>query len=102
MEITTDSLPWDSDDVANWNAFLNTKTGKHLIPKVAEIVPELLGSGDINVILIRSGEVRGFQEAIRQLLALTRVNTGPVPQDLPSYPPLENNAYWEGDKLETK
>jgi hypothetical protein len=101
MEITLEALQWDDNDIANWNSFLQTKTGKRLIPKIAEVIPELLGAGDVNAILIRSGEVRGFQEAIRQLLSLTHVveKGAVVDSSNENYPNLLNDSAWEGPKL---
>jgi hypothetical protein len=98
MEITTESLPWDSENVAIFRAFLLTPTGQRLIPKLAEGVPTLLPGGDTNAICVRSGEVRGYQDVIKTLLSLTT-----IPPELPktetNYPPLEDDAHWPGEKL---
>lgn len=93
MEISQDQLPFDSEDVQLWSAFLNTVTGRRLIPKLMENAPTLLDGGDINKILIRSGELRGFSEAVRSLLSLQTVLPETKP-DPTAYPPLDNDAAW--------
>lgn len=98
MEITTDALPWDSDDTAHWKAFLATKSGQRLIPKVVESVPELLGSGDINSILIRTGEVRGFQDSVRTLLLLAAPPKVQQDNSPEAYPSLTDDSKWEDGK----
>lgn len=102
MDITTDLLPWDSEDQALWRAFLDTQTGRRLIPKMLETLPPLLGKGDVNEILIRSGDARGFGLAARTLLALAH----PAPQgpavSTPGYAPLEDDSAWnDGQKITT-
>lgn len=92
-EITTDNLPWSSNDEFNWNSFLQTETGKRLIPKLAEQLPALLDGGDVNRILIRTGETRGFQKAVAVLLELTHSPPQPA-QTESSYPDLDDNEKW--------
>lgn len=77
MEITREPLEWSSDDTAIWANFLNTQTGRRLIPRLAELAPRLLGSGETNAILVRNGELLGFQSAIQSLLELSTVNQAP-------------------------
>lgn len=93
MEITTELLPWNSDDEAHWNSFLLTETGKRLLPKLAERIPALLDGGETNKLMIRSGEVRGFQLAISSMLELT--HSPPLPVREPeAYPPPEDDSKW--------
>lgn len=98
MEITTDALEWNSDDIAAWGKFLRSRSGQRLLPKLLESVPSLFDSGDTNKILIRSGEVRGWSESARTLLFLAREPITPTTEITP-YPPLEDDRHWEGDKL---
>lgn len=97
MEITTDTLPWSSYDEFRWNSFLQTETGKRLIPKLAERLPALLDGGDVNRILIRTGETRGFQLSISVLLELTHAQPLPVKSEQ-AYPDLEDDTAWENNK----
>lgn len=98
MEITTESLPWDSENVALLRAFLLTPTGQRLVPKLVESVPALLTGGDTNAICVRSGEVRGYQEVVKALLLLT-AELPEAPKSETNYPPLEDDAHWDGEKL---
>lgn len=71
MEVTNEPVEWDlQEDHEIFRQFLNSRTGKRLIPKILEEVPPLLAKGDVNEILIRSGEVRGWQAAVKALLSL--------------------------------
>ena len=103
MEIETGTPAWDDTvDRPLWLQFLQTETGKRLIPKVLETCPSLLSGGNVNEILIRSGEVRGFQQVIQAFLALS-VSELPPPmldQVASSYPRLDDDEKWaDGQKL---
>jgi hypothetical protein len=100
MPITTDELDWNSEDVDLWRAFLATRTGSRLLPKLVESAPALLAEGEINAILIRNGKVLGFQESVRSLLALAVIQPG-MPVAESAYPPLEQDDAWnDGQKLQ--
>lgn len=94
-EITNEGLPWSTDDEARLNAFLQTETGKRFIPKLAEKSPGLLGGGQTNEILIRNGEMRGFQLALSSLLELTHSPPLPVKSEASSYPSLDDDKQWD-------
>jgi len=93
MEIVNEQMPWDSQDTAIFAGFLNTVTGKRIVGKVMESAPVLMSGGDINSILIRSGELRGFSDAIRSLLSLQAVVAPPV-ADVTNYPSPEDDSAW--------
>lgn len=97
-EVTTESLPWSSNDEFNWNSFLQTETGKRLIPKLAERLPALLDGGDVNRILIRSGDNRGFQQAIIGLLELSHSMPAPPISEF-SHPDLEDDSKWSDGQI---
>jgi hypothetical protein len=100
--ITADSLEWTSEDIAIWRQFLQTRTGSRLLPKVAEAAPALLPHGDTNAILIRSGELRGVQEAIRTMLALTQEEPAPE-KEVTAYPALDDDSAWnDKQKIDTQ
>lgn len=93
MEITVNEIQWTPDDVVALINFLNTQSGAKLASKLAELTPPLLSKGDTNEILIRSGEVLGMQNTIRNLLSLTRV--APVESNqsgISEYPDLLDDA----------
>jgi hypothetical protein len=99
MEVTNEALPWSSEDESKWNNFLNSDTGRRLIPKLAEFAPALLDGAHANKTLVRNGELRGFQVALRELINLSHAQPLP-PTFVSPYPSLENDAAWEdGEKL---
>lgn len=104
MEITGTITEWDAaEDTAAWRQFLETRTGRRLIPKVLESCPALLANGDVNSILIRSGEMRGFQMVLQALLSLSQPEPTLPANDSPSaYPPLDDDAAWkDGQKVKS-
>lgn len=102
MEITNETLPWTADDESHWNAFLSTTSGQRLIPKLAESAPVLLDGGHANKTLVRNGELRGFQSAIRTLLDLSHTAPPISNVQTTTYPSLEDDSKWnDGQKLET-
>lgn len=103
MEITQEALPWSSEDESNWNGFLQTNSGRRLLPKLVEGAPALFEAGDVNKILIRSGQLMGFQKAVSDLLALTHTQpVAPATAQSEAYPPLEDDAKWsDGEKLQS-
>jgi hypothetical protein len=100
MEVTFDGLEFDSNDRAAWKTFLGTRAGLRLFPKALESVPSLLGSGDTNSILVRSGEVRGFNLVLQTLLALAEPPPPAVMPEVKNYPDPRDDAAWnDGQKL---
>ena len=96
MEITPSPLEWSSDDVANFRSFLLSKTGQRLLPKLAELVPPLFEAGDTNKILIRTGTVRGYQQAIQTLMDLAYPPPTPSSTVTDNYPDLLDDKAWPG------
>lgn len=102
MEITTE-LDWDSNDIAALKNFLATKTGLRCVPKILESCPTLLSGGEVNALLVRNGEVRGFSMAVQALLALTSPPALPSPPEKSAYPPLDADDQWnDGQSLTSK
>jgi hypothetical protein len=99
MEILALPSDWTHTDADNLSKFLDTETGKRFIPTIADRVPPLLDKGADNEILIRSGEVRGFQNVVRVIVDLAHPAPPPTsPQS--EYPDLENDKAWpDGRKL---
>lgn len=101
MEITKSPVEWDEvEDREILAQFLRTRTGQRLLPKVVESAPLLLAGGEINSILIRSGELRGFQAALNTLLALSEIEQK-VSDGNPiagAYPRLSDDSAWEDGK----
>lgn len=77
-------LVWTSEDVALLRAFLETRCGEKIIPMLAQSAPTLFDGGEINRLLVRSGELRGYQSALREINFLAYP---------PPAPAKEPNAY---------
>ena len=101
LEIVANPTDWTQTDQERWANFLDTETGKRLLPALVETAPPLLSKGDINEILIRSGEVRGIQSVIRELVALAHPSVKEaIAAQSTAYPPLEDDKLWDdGQKL---
>lgn len=97
MEITNASPEWSSEDTLIFRQFLESPVGRRLIPALVEKVPGLKDGGDLNAILIRSGEVRGFQASVRELLELAYPPPGPTPVR-EEYPNLEDDSKWSTEQ----
>jgi hypothetical protein len=99
MEITTDALLWDSEDIDLFRAFLLTRTGQRLLPKLAESAPALVYRGDKTGFIVQAGELKGFQSALKELMSLA-VHPPFVPPPTSEYPSLEDDsAHSDGQKL---
>lgn len=102
MEITTVEPEWTDVDSDHLRQFFTTQTGQRLLPRIAHFRPGLLAKGDINEILIRSGEVRAWQAVLEQILFMTRPE--PKAQGAESsdnYPNLLDDKKWnDGQTLE--
>ncbi len=97
--MTLPTLEWSAVDADNLRSFLNTQTGHRLMAKLYAAAPRLLSKGDVNEILIRSGEVRGCAIAVMEILNLT---SSPIPdvQEEKAYPSLYDDDAWkDGNKL---
>lgn len=102
MEIVASALDWTSIDEENLAKFLDSETGKRFLPKLLETTPTLLATGDVNAILVRSGEVRGFQQIVRDILSLAHPQSraSDVTPPANDYPPPEDDRHWnDGQKL---
>jgi hypothetical protein len=97
MTLTSDS--WTSDNAKVWREFLDTTTGQRLLRLIAQEEPELLSKGDVNEILIRSGELRHHKSLVSLFLFLVGEIVEEQPTVSLAYPPLDDDKYWEGDKL---
>lgn len=93
---------WTNIDEQRLAEFLATETGKRVIPRLMEAMPELLSRGETNAIFIRSGEVRGLMLALQTLNLMAHP---PKPADgdgktRGEYPALEDDSAWaDGQKL---
>lgn len=93
-----ETLTWHSEDIAIFRQFLESRTGTKLVPKLAEAAPTLLDGGHANKTLVRNGELRGFQIALREIYFLAYPPPEP-PKEEKNYPDLSDDSAWEGEKL---
>lgn len=101
MEVLAKQSEWLATDEERLAAFLDSETGKRFLPRLLEQMPTLLGVGDTNAILIRSGEVRAYQQVVETIISLAHppAPMKPAPNE---YPRLEDDTAWnDGHKLET-
>jgi len=89
------------EDILALRAFLDSPAGTRFFPQLLDGVPSLLDGADVNKTLVRMGEVRGYQEAIKRILSLA-YPSDPPKAEVPQYPPLtgpEADKYWaDGEK----
>lgn len=92
-------LTWHDEDIGILRQFLKTRTGEKFLPKLAESAPTLLDGGHANKTLVRNGELRGYQAALREIYLLAYPPAEPKP-DPSAYPALEDDSAWnDGEKL---
>jgi hypothetical protein len=102
MEIVADASQWTQIDEEAFFKFLQTETGKRLLPRLAEMAPLLLEEGDTNKVLIRAGKLKGYQEALMNLLGLSHHIEEQRTDNQSAYPPLEDDSKWDdGNKIAT-
>lgn len=100
--MTEQTLEWTSSDATALKTFLATQTGRRLLAQIASSKPVLLGAGDTNSILIRTGEARHHDELVGSIIslaggALEEPTTDPTAQ---AYPPLTDDTAWaDGQKI---
>lgn len=100
MEIIAGVLDWTSNDEVVWAKFLESETGKRLIPKLAEYTPPFLERGPTDEMLVRLGKVAGMQLAVQTLVSLAHP-AQPLDNQPTVYPALDDDAAWnDGQKLE--
>lgn len=94
MFTTKPTGEWNSDDAKSLRDFLDSGVGVKAIALIAEECPSLGDGSDVNKTLVTSGEVKGFQNAIRELFELTsRQPEQPKPAE--PYPSLDEEQHWK-------
>jgi len=104
MEILANVDEWVPTDEMALAQFLSSPTGLRFIPALLKNAPALLSKGDVNEILIRSGEVRAFQTMIETIMTLAHpVKLSGDQVATVSYPSPEKDTVWDdGHKLDSK
>lgn len=88
---------WTSDNRKILETFLESETGKLALAWVEFHAPKLLDGSDVNRTLVASGCVKGYADAVSELISLTGEQP-PEVQPPNSYPDLDNDALWDGAK----
>lgn len=88
------SQDWSSDDAIALRTFLESVSGQRFLSHVAENCPELLGGGESNSVLIRSGEVKGYSNSLKNILSLTIEPPQSVIPVSSNYPDLDDESKW--------
>lgn len=86
---------WSSADAIALRTFLESVSGQRFLFHLAEDCPELLGSGDTNNVLIRSGEVKGYSKGLKNVLSLTIEPPQSVAPVSSNYPDLDDESKWD-------
>lgn len=87
---------WNSDDAKNLRNFLGTQTGERLMVHLGQSVPELLGGGDVNAILIRSGEVKGGSALLVHFVSLTsQIPDSVITPKKDNHPDLDDDSAFD-------
>lgn len=87
-------LQWTSDDAIALRAFLESQTGSRFLQQLAEAAPVLLdGADQVEKTLVRSGQVKGFSEAVTTIINLTVEAPKYVPEKS-AYPDLDRDELW--------
>lgn len=97
-------LNWTSSDARALKEYLDKDTGRKFLAVLASELPQLLGKGETNEVLIRSGEARQHIYLTGLVLDLrgdTFVDDDLAKTSVPadSYPSLEDDSQWEGPSL---
>lgn len=96
LPLQATKLPdWNSVDAKNLRAFLESDCGQRALAHVMEQCPSLLTGGGTNEILIASGAVKGFTEAVSTLFSLTVEKPAAAIQSV-AYPELDDESQWTG------
>lgn len=97
---TKSEIPWESSDAAALKQFFESKSGQRALMHLSDLIPSLLDGSDVNKTLVTSGEVKGWNNALRALLNLTIEQ--PAPVKVPeAYPSLDDESQWEDGQKPT-
>jgi len=95
---TTKPLEWDSTEAGILRTFLDSPTGQKILTLLHGRIPGLLDGGDVNKILIRSGQVAGAQMIFDSLVSLIverPIELQSIQQTEENYPDLDHPNAWE-------
>jgi hypothetical protein len=88
-------IPWDSNDAQILKDFLQSDVGARALACVANDAPTLMDGKDVNMTLVRNGEVKGFTTAVQSLFRLCHEQPE-QPKPTENYPDLDDEKAWSG------
>ena len=97
--LPTKEADWTSSDAVRLREFLESSTGQRAIAHVTDDAPVLLDGSDVNKTLVASGEVKGFNKALRSLFLLT-IEKPPAPAERKDpYPDIDDDKHWDDNPV---
>lgn len=93
-----EKLPdWDSEHAQELRGLLNSDIFRRAMAHVLDDAPTILDGSSCHMALVASGEVKGFERAIKKIFSLTheRPLTNPAEGSSSNYPPLDDDKAWE-------
>lgn len=86
---------WEGEDASAMRTFLESDSGKRFIARLAWFRPDFSPSYDATRRLVESGEIRGYERCIEQILLLKDEATVVKDEVIsPNYPPLDSDHFW--------
>jgi hypothetical protein len=95
---TKKPVSWDSTDAGILQIFFETPVGQKVLTILHGRIPGLLEGGELNKVLIRSGQVAGAQMIFDSLVSLIveiPVELQQIQKTEDSYPSLDDSQAWE-------
>lgn len=91
---------WTSDHRKLLQDFLESDAGQIALAWVAHNAPSLLDGSDVNKTLVASGEVKGFNRFLSELISLTYEKPTSEAPASTSFPDLDDNSKWKDTDAE--
>jgi len=85
---------WDSDNASELSGFLKTSTGEKMIQLLAFFAPTLLDGADVNKTLVTNGELKGYTNAVGQIISLQHSRPVEAQGVSDNYPDLDRDEFW--------
>ncbi|NOS67376.1 MAG: hypothetical protein HOO67_03355 [Candidatus Peribacteraceae bacterium] len=91
---TSEAPEWNSDNASELKTFLSGETGRKVLEILAYFAPKPLDGSDVNKTLVSAGEVRGYTEAVEQIISLRTHRPPETEPKTENYPSLDDDSAW--------
>lgn len=91
---TTDAPEWNSDNASELKSFLSGETGQKVLGILAYFSPKPMDGSDVNKTLVSAGEVRGYTDAVENILNLRTHRPPETEPKTENYPSLDDETAW--------